>query len=202
MPVEADRFGPPPDDASRDGLLFVGRLTAQKGVDVLLRALALPPLDGAAAPTLTVVGDGPEAAPLRALADALGVAGRVRWLGALPPDALAPHYAAARALVVPSREEGLGLVAVEAQLCGTPVIAADSGGLPDVVRHGATGLLVAPDQPAALADAVASLLADERTAARLGAAGREAARTAFTPAAAAARHAALYARVLAGRGRT
>ena len=97
---------------------------------------------------------------------------------------------------MPSREEGLGLVAVEAQLCGTPVIAADSGGLPDVVRHDVSGLLVAPDDPAALATAIASLLAGPERAARLGAAGREAAGTTFTPDAAAARYAAIYARAL------
>lgn len=195
MPVETAGFAPPADDAGRGGLLFVGRLTAQKGVDVLLRALAAPAL---ARETLTIVGDGPEGAALRTLAGSLGVAERVRWLGALPPTALPPHYAAARALVVPSREEGLGLVAVEGQLCATPVVAARSGGLPDVVRDDVTGVLVPPDDPAALAHALAALLADRPRAARLGARGRDAARVRFGPDAVADRYLQFYDRA---RGR-
>jgi glycosyltransferase involved in cell wall biosynthesis len=110
MPVADDLFVAPPDDVPREGLLFVGRLTAQKGVDVLLHALSLLPGDE----TLSVIGDGPESDALRALATSLGVADRVRWMGALAQHDVAPRYAGARALVVPSREEGLGLVAVEA----------------------------------------------------------------------------------------
>jgi glycosyltransferase involved in cell wall biosynthesis len=79
MPVADDLFVAPPDDVPREGLLFVGRLTAQKGVDVLLHALSLLPGDE----TLSVIGDGPESDALRALATSLGVADRVRWMGAL-----------------------------------------------------------------------------------------------------------------------
>lgn len=191
MPVEDALFAAPATDAPRDGLLFVGRLTAQKGVDVLLRAMTRLPPDE----TLTVVGDGPEGDALRALATSLGLADRVRWLGALPPREVAPCYARARALVVPSREEGLGLVAVEAQLSGTPVVAADSGGLPDVVRDGATGLLVPADDAAALATALRALRDDPSRAARLAHAGQAAARAAFTPDGVAARYEAIYRRV-------
>lgn len=193
MPVATERFAPPADDAAREGMLFVGRLTAQKGVDVLLQALARCRVTA----VLTVVGSGPEEASLRALADRLGVSARVRWLGSQPQDRLVARYGEARVLVVPSREEGLGLVAVEAQLCGTPVVAFASGGLVDVVHHEHDGLLVPPGDVDALAGALDRLLADPGLARRLGAAGREAALVAFSPAAVAARYRAIYARVLA-----
>jgi glycosyltransferase involved in cell wall biosynthesis len=196
MPVAVELFSPGESGATRDGLLFVGRLTVQKGVDTLLRALAAMQV----ASPLTVVGAGPEEASLRALAERLGVAHRVRWLPSQPQTALPALYASARALVIPSREEGLGLVAVEAHLCGTPVVAFASGGLPDVVQHGEDGLLVPPDDVAALASALDALCADPERAARLGVAGRATALASFSPASAAGRYRAIYERVRASRG--
>ena len=196
MPVAVELFSSGAPGATRDGLLFVGRLTVQKGVDALLRALAAMQVPT----TLTVVGSGPEEASLRALAERLGIAHRVRWLPAQPQTALPALYAAARVLVIPSREEGLGLVAVEAHLCGTPVVAFASGGLPDVVRHGEDGLLVPPDDVSALASALDTLCAAPERAGLLGLAGRATALASFSPAAAAERYRAIYERVRAGRG--
>ncbi len=193
MPVATDDFSPPTAGASREGMLFVGRLTRQKGVDVLLRALAR-----GGATRLSVVGAGPEEAALRALATELGLDARVRWLGSQPQERLGALYGAARALVVPSTEEGLGLVAVEAHLCGTPVVAFASGGLVDVVQHERNGLLVAPGDVAALAAAMERLNADPAFATRLGAAGRDAALAEFSPAAVAARYRDVYTRAVAG----
>jgi glycosyltransferase involved in cell wall biosynthesis len=195
MPVAADLFAPPTDGASRDGLLFVGRLTQQKGVDALLQAVAAMQVPAA----VTIVGSGPEEGALRALAERLGVARRITWLPAQPQTALPALYAAARALVIPSREEGLGLVGVEAHLCGTPVVAFASGGLPDVVHHTRDGLLVPPGDTTALAAALDALTADVGRAARLGAAGRALALATFAPRPAADRYAAIYARALAAR---
>jgi glycosyltransferase involved in cell wall biosynthesis len=168
--------------------LFVGRLTRQKGVDVLLRTLALLP----ASVGLDIVGEGEERAALEELARALDVASRITWHGAQPGHALPAFYRAAAALIVPSVDEGLGLVAVEAQLCETPVVAFASGGLIDVVEHGVTGLLVEQRDPAVLAAAVASVLARADRGAALGRAGRERALSQFDPAVAARRYVDIY----------
>ena len=200
MPVAVELFddqGIEPAVRHPRALLFVGRLSAQKGVDRLLRALAAmhTPV------TLDVVGDGAEREALQRLAGELGVAERVRWHGALPQPALADRYRRAAALVVPSREEGLGLVAVEAMLCRTPVVAFDSGGLRDVVRPGETGVLVPLDDVPALARALDDLLAPEAAdrRARLGDVGRRAALDAFAPSAAARRYLGVYREALRGR---
>jgi glycosyltransferase involved in cell wall biosynthesis len=198
MPVDDRAFSPGAGDRPRDELLFVGRLDRQKGAEVALRALAR--LDGAAAGlALRVVGTGPEEPALRRLAGELGVAGRVRWDGQLPQAELADRYRRAAALVVPGRDEGLGLVAVEAQLSGAPVVAAASGGLLDVVADGRTGRTFPAGQPDALARAVESVLADRDATARMTKAAREQAAARFGTAAAARTYAAVYAEALASR---
>ena len=195
MPVDDRAFSPGPGDGRRDELLFVGRLDRQKGAEVALRALAL--LDGPAAGLpLRVVGGGPEEAALRRLAGELGVAARVRWERPVSQAELAGRYRRAAALVVPGRDEGLGLVAVEGQLSGAPVVAAASGGLLDVVADGRTGRTVPPGEPAALARAVESTLADRDTTARMANAAREDAAARFGPAGAARAYAAVYAEAL------
>ena len=196
MPVDADRYRPPADDATRRGLLFVGRLTRQKGVHHLLDALARM----RARTTLDVLGRGPEYAALRAQAESLGVAERVRWLDPQPPESLAPYYAGAVALAVPSTEEGLGLVAVEAMFCETPVVAFRSGGITDVVRDGETGLLAPADDVDALAAALDRVATDATLARRLGQGGRALVASRFTPQAAAASYRAVYDGVIASAG--
>ena len=187
MPAATDLFTPGPG-RERDRLLYVGRLNAQKGVEVLLRALALMQHQA----LLDIVGDGADAESLRSLAGSLGIAERITWHGALPQDKLIPFYRRATALVVPSRDEGLGLVAVEAQLCETTVVAFDSGGLRDIVDDGSTGLLVQQLDEAALATAIDGLLADPMRGLELGKAGRRAALRVFAPDAVANKYSAIY----------
>lgn len=187
MPVATDLFSP---GGVRDDnrLLFVGRLTAQKGIEALIEALARM----RHTPTLDVVGDGPLGAQLTARAAQLGLGARVQWLGQLPQPKLVDLYRRAAALVVPSSEEGLGLVAVEAQLCGTPVVAFASGGLTDVVQHDKTGVLVTDIDAGALAAALSSLLSRYDRGASLGAAGRLHALATFAPESVARRYADIY----------
>jgi glycosyltransferase involved in cell wall biosynthesis len=188
MPVAAELFSPG-GPRERDRLLFVGRLNRQKGIELLLHALSRIPNQ---AMHLDVVGDGEDRDKLEQLALALGVGERVRWHGTLPQDKLAEFYRRAAALVVPSVGEGLGLVAVEAQLCETPVVAFDSGGIPDVVQHDRTGVLVGNIDAAALAAALVSLVERDDRGAALGAAGRLHALATFAPESVARRYADIY----------
>jgi glycosyltransferase involved in cell wall biosynthesis len=191
MPVSTDLFFP---GKSRDGqrLLFVGRLMPQKGVEHLLHALAAMKAQA----TLDIVGDGPSRGALEGLSRELGVATRVRWHGQLSQSELPRLYQNASAVVVPSAEEGLGLVAVEALLCETPVVAFDSGGLRDVILHDRTGLLVPPGDRAALARTLDDLLSRDGRGSDLGKAGRLYALSAFAPESAARRYAEIYRQVI------
>lgn len=194
MPVATDLFSPG-GERHTDRFLFVGRLNKQKGIELLLHALSRVPDRSV---QLDVVGDGEDRDTLIDLARALDLGDRVRWHGALPQPRLADFYRAATALVVPSVSEGLGLVAVEAQLCETPVIAFESGGLPDVVQHDRTGILVQTIDAGALAAALASLLERDDRGASLGAAGRLHALATFAPESVARRYADVYRSAIAG----
>ena len=147
-------------------VLFVGRIQPLKGVDVLLDAFARIEAIHPDA-TLLIVGgpSGPrgqqELTALRQRAIGLGVIGRVKFYGPVPHGLLADFYRAADVAVVPSRAESFGLVAAEAQACGTPVVAANVGGLVYVVDDGVTGVLVDGWDPADYADALDRLLADD-----------------------------------------
>lgn len=192
MPVATALFTP---GGQRHGnrMLFVGRLTAQKGAADLIEALAMM-TTGA---HLDVIGDGPDRALLEHRARAVGVADRITWHGAQPQPELPAFYRAASLVVVPSIGEGLGLVAVEAQLCETPVVAYNSGGVTDTVVDGETGVLVAPSDHAALARAIDGVLQDATRARKMGRAGRMHALALFAPESAARRYAQLYRSVAA-----
>ena len=174
---------------------YVGRLESHKGVDVLLDALSRVP-----AATLEIVGDGPQRAELEARAAALQLDDRVRFVGALGRDAIADVYRRVHVVVVPSLttpawKEQFGRVAAEAMSVGTPVIASDSGSLPEVVGPG--GLLVPPGDAVALADALREL-ADPARRGELGEKARAWA-TQFAWESVGAKQRALYERVLAAR---
>jgi len=192
MPVATNLFEPSKRRDDRT-LLFVGRLNQQKGLHHLLHALAAMKTTA----QLDVVGDGPDREALKALAERLGIASRVRWSGQLTQSQLAPLYQRATAVVLPSVDEGLGLVAVEALLCETPVIAFDSGGLRDVIQHEKTGLLVKAGDREALARTLDELLARDGHGTDLGKAGRLYALSTFAPESAARRYSEIYRQVLA-----
>lgn len=153
-------LGIAPDEVA---LAFVGRIQPHKGPEVLVRALAeLHDRHPGRPITALIVGDSSgsghaEPARLRSLAAALGVADAVRLLPAMPPELLAGLYCAADVIAVPSHSESFGLVALEAQACGTPVVAAAVGGLPVAVADGVSGLLVEGYATGDWADALQSI---------------------------------------------
>ena len=143
--------------------LFVGRIQPLKGADLVVRALA--ELENRRT-NLVIVGgpSGPdgvgELVALHALVDDLGLESRVRFVPPQPHERLADYYRAADVCVVPSRTESFGLVALEAAACGTPVVAANVGGLRLLVDHGTTGYLVDERTPADYAAVIDRVLSD------------------------------------------
>jgi D-inositol-3-phosphate glycosyltransferase len=183
--VDHQLFFPRPKDEAKARLhlagvrllLFVGRLQAHKGPDIAIRALAemvARDPEGTMDVVLAVVGGpsgaghGIEVGRLMELAAALGVGERVMFFPPQPQSRLADFYAAAETVLVPSRSESFGLVALEAQACGTPPVASAVGGLRYVVADGVTGFLVEGHDPGDHAENVLRLLRDPRRAARMG----------------------------------
>jgi glycogen(starch) synthase len=156
---------PPPHGSPR--VLCLGRLSPEKGFDVAVRAFASVSR-GFPDARLVVGGDGPERHLLEDMAAQLGLTDRVEFVGWVPPDRVPDLLNTASVVVVPSREEAFGIVALEAASMARPVVATRVGGLPEVVVHEQTGLLVEKDDPDALSEAVTSLLAHPDTAARMG----------------------------------
>lgn len=157
-------------------LVFVGRIQPLKGPDVAVRALAA--LRRRDALLLLVGGaSGTEGAAevgrLHALIDELGVRDQVRFVPPQPHHILSTYYRAANVVLVPSRSESFGLVALEAAACGVPVVASAVGGLLTLVDHGRSGFLVQQRDPDVFAGHVARLLDDPVLAARLGAHGED-----------------------------
>ena len=177
-----DRFALP--DAGTRWLVTVARLQRHKGMDTVIAAL---PAILARAPDVryAVAGAGPDRERLEKLTHRLGLADRVRFLGGVTDQDLPALYNLASVYVGASRRserlgvEGFGISLVEASACGLPVVAGNSGGIPDAVQDGETGFLVPPEDPAALADAICRLLGDATLATRLGGNGRRAVETHF-----------------------
>ncbi|GJM23026.1 MAG: glycosyl transferase [Planctomycetota bacterium] len=150
-------------------LLGVAQLTHRKGYDLLLDALAALPSHELPPWRLLLAGEGPALAELSQQATRLALDERVRFLGAR--DDVPDLHAAADVFLMPSRSEGLGIASLEAMAAGTPVLAAQVGGLAEAVVHEETGLLVPPEDVPALSAALQRLLRDDDLRARLAAAG-------------------------------
>ena len=173
--VDVERFAPVPCDArralrrrllddrpdDRPICCTVARLSAQKGLDVLVEAAAiLRRRQGRPPARFVVVGDGELREPLERRIHERGVEDAVELLGARPPDEVAGWLAAADVFVLPSRYEGLSLAVMEAMACGLPVVVSDVSGSAELVPTAEDGRVVPADDPAALADAGEELLAD------------------------------------------
>jgi len=182
-------------DPARPSVIFVGRITRQKGVPVLLRAAAV--MDPAAQLVLCAgQPDTPELAAEveRLVAELRAARSGVIWIPEmLPKRAVIQLLTHATVFACPSLYEPLGIVNLEAMACGTAVVASAVGGIPEVVSDGETGLLVPPDDPGALAAALDALIRDPARAAAFGQAGRARAVAEFGWQAVAARTAELYA---------
>lgn len=157
-------------------VLYVGSLEVRKGVDKLLRALAQA--EGLTDWRCEVIGGGPMAKSLSALAEALGLSDRVQFLGPRPSEAVAAAYARAGVVVVPSivgpggRTEGIPTVIMEALANARPVIASRVTGVPELVEHGVSGLLVPPGDVGALAEALQHIRHDPDRAMKMARDGR------------------------------
>lgn len=167
-------------------ILTVGRLVPRKGHDVMIRAL---PLIRKRLPNVcyVIVGRGPQRARLEILAKELHVADLVMFKEGVSNDQLPLVYAMCDVFAMVSRQniegcdvEGFGLVFLEANACGKPVLAGRSGGMGDAVVDGVTGMLVDPDRPDSVAEAAVTLLADGELASKLGRQGRERAVSEFS----------------------
>jgi glycogen(starch) synthase len=160
-------------------ILCLGRLVREKGFDIALAAFArirgrFPEL------RLIVAGDGPEKARLEQQAAELSIADVVRFTGWIAPEAVADLMNSSAMLVVPSRwQEPFGLIAIEAAFLAKPIVAARVGGLPEIIEHEQSGLLIDPENSSALADAIVYLVTHPDAARRLGEAARSRAQRLF-----------------------
>jgi glycosyltransferase involved in cell wall biosynthesis len=185
-------LGPPPSIA------FAGRLVAQKGVDVLLRAMALV---AARLPEaqLLIAGDGPKRAQVEQLIEELGLQARVTLCGHVPRPALDARLATAWVQAVPSRyPEPAANVVAEAMMRGTAVVGTNLGGTTETVREGVTGFLVPPGDPPSLAARLLDVLTDRAGAERMGAAARQVALAELTTDRMVVQFEAAYAGILGG----
>ncbi len=171
------RFLPARRNVGRPTLLFTGRLVEKKGVSTLLESLTLV-LPEVSDCRLLIAGSGPQQSTLKASAQRLGIAGAVEFLGSYRNEDLPKLLQQSDVAVYPFRcaaggdQEGLGLVMLEAMGCGLPVVAGNVPAVHDVIEHERTGLLVPPDDPPALANALLRLFNDPELAMRLANAGR------------------------------
>ena len=183
--VDMSRFYPiPPDEAKefigvnpcQKVLLFVGRIEPLKGIDTLMKAIALLRDQGLEV-CLSIIGGDPdlnlevqsaEMARLKAIREDIGLSDQIGFLGKRAQDTLPYYYSAAEAVVVPSHYESFGMVALEAMACGTPVVASQVGGLAFLVKDGETGFTVPANNAQLLADKLKILLGDSELRAEMG----------------------------------
>jgi glycosyltransferase involved in cell wall biosynthesis len=172
--VDTERFAPaPPPDPAAPAIGFTKSLEGRYGPQILVEAfLAIASAHPRA--TLEIAGDGSMRSRLEHVVASSEHADRVRFHGRIHPDRIHELTRRFSIAAMPSVcRESFGVAAIEASACGIPVVASDIGGIPEAVVHGRTGLLVAPGDPRALAEALGALLGDPERRRRLGEAGRE-----------------------------
>ena len=160
VPVSPLSFDPP-------RLIYAGRLSREKGVDVAIAAFRRI-TERFPDALLQLAGDGPEREDLRRLVSDYDLEDRVVFLGAVPPQEMPELMANSSVVLVPSRSEGFGLTALEAAQMRRPVVATRVGGIPEVVVDNITGVLVAPEDPVGLADGISRMIENPEAAEEMG----------------------------------
>ena len=150
---------------SQPMILFVGRLTTRKGIDILLKAL--PQLIKEKEAKLIIVGSGNQKY-YRGLAQSLGVSDNTIFLGHVPDDTLRLLFSTCDLFVLPSRLEGLGIVILEAMAAGKPVVATNVGGIPELIESGQNGILIESNNEDELSSAIIHIASDESLAKTIG----------------------------------
>lgn len=193
-------FAPLPRSVEGDTVLFLGRLTAIKGVECLLQAFKEILLQRPSA-RLVITGGGPDGDDFRTMASELKLDNTVTFTGKVAREEVARLCATSKLLVVPSIwPEPFGLVALEAMASGMPVVASRAGGLQEVVSDGVTGIIVTPNKPAELASGILRILDDDELRARMEKAALEAV-SGWSEAAHVAGLIRIYEQVIKGKGR-
>ena len=186
LPIDLDRLRPAPERPSRDGhpftAAYVGRLAEEKGVDTAITAVSLLSRENV---RLLIAGDGPARRDLEAQAESLGVHERIGWEGYVPHDSIMSVYERADVLIVPSKtvpnwKEQFGRVVTESLACGVPVIASDSGELPELMAKTGGGWTFAEGDAEALAGAIRHVAANPHEARERGDRGRRAVEKLFS----------------------
>jgi glycogen(starch) synthase len=177
--LDEPRIAPRPLPFSPPRQLCLGRFIPAKGFDLALQAVShlvreFPDLE------VVIAGDGPERASLQAQATQLGLEHSIEFTGWVPADKVPDLINTATLLLMPSRREGLPLVAIEAAQMGRPVVATRVGGLPELIVQKQTGMVVEPQDVQGLTDAIAFVLRDSDRARRMGEAARQRASEHFT----------------------
>jgi glycosyltransferase involved in cell wall biosynthesis len=167
LPAWEEALALAPREPGQPRILCVAHLYPRKGVDTLLRAFAIVN----ATATLRIVGIGPEKERLEAIASHLAISDRVHFLGQLSFQDLIAEYRNASVFVLPTSQEGFGIVFLEAMASSLPIVAGRAAAVPEVVEDGVTGLLVAPDDHETFATMIDRLLREPETRAAMGASG-------------------------------
>jgi glycogen(starch) synthase len=195
--LDAPSQAPDPLPTAEPRLLCLGRLHEDKGFDLALEAFSSI-VGRFPEARLVVAGDGPAKAELERRVSELNLEGAVDLIGWVTPEQVPTLMNATTVVLIPSRHESFGLVALEAALMARPVVGMRVGGLPEVVVHGQTGLLVEPEDSQALAEAVTFLFDHPQRAAQMGEAARQRAREVFSWEQCVDGYEALYRRLMAG----
>ncbi len=170
--AEENNLEPAPLSFNPACVIGIGRLTHEKGFDILLDALSFI-VDRYPKLSIKIIGDGPERASLEQQSSKLKLIDKVEWMGMIPNDKIPKYINAACLVVVPSRyQEPFGIVAVEAALLARPVVATNVSGLAEIVVNNETGYLVEMGNPRAFADAIMAILAQPEKSELMGLAGR------------------------------